>query len=150
MGTFDALSRRWGEDPDFASRGWNEAEVAAAEQRLAVSFPESFRDYLLSACPRDVPEAVDDEVTSWWLLDRIETVAGHYEHPVRNPDLIGREADWVIFADGYMWCWAWAVNCGHGPGRGAVACINGLTDRTVATSFADFVAQYLRDPKSVV
>ncbi len=129
-----------------APRGVGEDQVVALESRLGLSLPDDFRDYLRFWSPPSDTEETDEDVTTWWALDRMATLSEGYEHPVKLPSVQEAANDYLLFADGCFWCWAWALCCGEGPDRGRVVLIDGK-DRFVADSFSDFMRIYLKDPK---
>ena len=134
---------RWlhgGSVPEIAKDA--EARVAALESRYGIRAPNDFRRYLIAA-PRF--ETTDDELTAWWTLDRISSIADEYEHVIANPAIAAEAGAYLFFADYMIWAWAWAVCCSDGPNRGRIAFI-GEPDGFVADSFSEFAERYLRDP----
>ncbi|MET0247795.1 MAG: SMI1/KNR4 family protein [Sphingomonas sp.] len=126
-------------------------EVAGLERRCRVKLPPDFRAYLFHAAP--VEMLYDEHLTGWWPIGRIRTVAqeceGWTEGEVGVPP--AREADaWLVFADGMIWSWAWAICCSDGPDRGRVAVIGGSDEPVVADSFREFVLLALEDSHRIL
>lgn len=134
---------RWlhgGSVPEIAKD--SEARVAALESRYGLRFPDDFRRYLIAA-PRF--ETTDDELTTWWTLDRVRSIPDEYEHALAHPAIAAEAGAYIFFADYMIWAWAWAVCCSDGPNRGRIAFI-GDPEGFVAESFSEFAGRYLRDP----
>jgi hypothetical protein len=116
------------------------SDIAALEQRCGVQLPQDFRDYLLAAAP--AAENMDAEGTKWWPLDQIKSV------PEELNETDQRQAQYLIFADYLVWCYAWAIVCTEDPNHGRVSFIGGR-DGFVADSFAEFVDLYLAADPSI-
>jgi hypothetical protein len=121
--------------------------VAALEKRYGISLPTEFRNYLMCACPQDDP-SWDNELTNWWPIDRIKSIADDYDYSLTLPIIQDRADKFLFFADYSIWCWAWAICCDDGEHRGKVAVI-GDGDRFVAASFDEFVDLYIADPVGI-
>lgn len=124
--------------------------VARLEERYFILIPDDFRRYLLNVAP--LADVVDDEMTTWWSLDRVTSLPDGLAEvsilppkPSGNPDIAAEEDAYLLFADYMIWCWGWAVCCSNGPNRGRVAMI-GDREGFVADSFDEFVRRYLLDP----
>jgi hypothetical protein len=124
--------------------------VAHLEERYGLRIPDDFRHYLLHIAP--LQDAVDDEMTAWWSLDRIRNIPddltemnGEAYQRSTHTEIAAEEGRYLLFADYLVWCWGWAVCCSDGPNRGRVALI-GDPDGFVADSFTEFVERYLLDP----
>jgi hypothetical protein len=134
-------------EPPVATRQPSAAEIDALETRYNIRLPAPFRAYLERACPIEDPPW-DDNLTNWWPLARIRSVAeelpdkalGH--GPIPPPEML------LIFADFMIWCWAWAIDCSPGPGHGKILIV-GDRPRVVSDSFTTFVERYLLDDTSV-
>ena len=130
---------------EIETRHTTPEEIAALEIRYDVVLPEPFRDYLANACPAD--ECFDWELTAWWHLARIKSVADDYEHPLSIAIQPYRDK-LILFADYMIWAWAWAVNCALGPDYGKVALVSGDgREGFIADDFRAFVREYTRDPE---
>lgn len=127
----------------------DESVVAASETCWALKLPIDFRDHLRLACPADVNFPIQEPYTEWWPLSRIKTIGQEYEHAVQNADVMGREHQYLVFADGHLWCWAWAIACTEDEHHGRVVLLNGAGDPFVAPSFTAFVDAWIADPASV-
>jgi hypothetical protein len=127
----------------------DEGALAAFEAGWGLKLPSDFRDYLRFACPADVNFPLQEPYTEWWPLSRIKTISKEYEHPVQNVAVVGREHQYLVFADGYLWCWAWAIACTEDEHHGRVVLLNGAGDPFVAPSFTAFVDAWITDPNSV-
>ncbi len=127
----------------------DESEVVAFEARWGLKLPSDFRDYLRFACPEDVNFILDEPYTDWWPLSRIKTIAEECDHPVQNAAVAGHEHQYLVFADGYLWCWAWAIACTEDDNQGRIVILNGAGDPFVAPSFTAFVDAWIADPMSV-
>ncbi len=144
---YRALADRWGgEAGQRRSRELVAREVAELERRCRVKLPPDFRAYLFHAAP--VEMLYDEHLTGWWPIARVRTVAqeceGWTEDEVGWPP--AREADaWLVFADGMIWSWAWAICCSDGPDRGRVAVIGSSADAVVADSLREFILLALED-----
>jgi hypothetical protein len=88
---------------------------------------------------------MDNNGTDCWPLGRIKTVAEEYPHALRNPTVAANPGKFLFFADYHIWCWAWAVACDKDANHGRVVVVNGVNDRFVADSFAEFVQRYVQD-----
>ena len=117
------------------------------ERKYGIDLPDDFADYLLHSCPED-DFAVDNNMTSWWPLDRIKSIPEEYQHESSDVTIARDAAKFLFFADYAIWCWAWAIACG-GDNRGRVAVISGR-DRFVADSFAQFVDVYIDDCRQLL
>ena len=91
----------------------------------------------------------DNELTNWWPLESLRTVAEGYEDKLGDAVAAYRDK-LVLFADYSIWCWGWAINCAPGADHGKVAVIAGDDhDRFVADSFDCFVSMYVGKDVSV-
>ncbi len=121
-------------------------EVADLERRSRVKLPPDFRAYLLHAAPVD--GLLDDHLNEWWPIAKIRTVAEECRDWSENSfhAEIAEEADrYLVFADGQLWCWAWAICCSPGPNRGRIAVLGGSKNPFVADSFHEFVELAVAD-----
>jgi len=125
----------------------SDEQIADLEHRYGLTLPDAFRAYLRLAAP--VEDAWDASNSSWWSVERINNI------PDECPDDPGAELGWetskyLFFADHSIWCWAWAISCADDETRGNVVVIGGAhNNRVVAQTFADFVANYVKDYASV-
>lgn len=122
------------------------ARIVSLEQHYGITLPATFRSYLLLSAPQNDP-SWDNELTNWWPVDRLKSIADEYEHDIAAEEIRGRANECLFFADCSIWCWAWAICCDNSEHRGKVAVIGGK-DRFVAASFDDFVTRYIADPFS--
>jgi hypothetical protein len=147
---YQKLAQYWATtDAGVVTTAVSEAKVVALEAKYGVQFPPDFREYLRSICPANESDALDHECTDWWSLDRITSVRAECNYPVKNKELWGNEDKYIIFADGYIWCWAWAISCSDDENRGRIAIIGLDDDRFVASSFQEFIDLYIQDYYSV-
>ena len=121
-------------------------EVQALEDRYTLRLPEDFRSYLLYAAPATL--WMDDIGTQWWAARDIKSIAD--ECPEGSPgklnaDIERESAQYLVFADYLMWCYAWAICCSEGHNRGKIALIGGAPDMFVADSFRDFLKLEMGD-----
>lgn len=123
------------------------AEQAAVrlEHTYGINLPEAFRDYLVFSCPLD-DSTVDEDMTNWWSLARVKSITDEYPYTISNAQIATDAATYLFFADGLIWSWAWAIDCGEGENRGRVAVISGDDDHFVADSFSEFVDRYIEEP----
>lgn len=138
---YRALADRWGgEAGQRYSHELVAREVAELERRYRVKLPPDFRAYLLHAAP--VEELFDDHLTAWWPIGRINTVSqvwGEWPEGDRKSPVARETGSWLVFADGMIMAWAWAICCSDGPDRGRVALLSGPDTSVVADEFREFV-----------
>ncbi len=121
----------------------SDAAVTAVESTFGVRLPADFRAYLREGCRAD--EQLDIHGTTWWPLSRIKSLPDDYRHEVKSAE-IAQDADgFLFFADWLIWSLAWAICCRPGDNHGRVAVIDGVQDRFVADSLAEFIDTYIRD-----
>ena len=144
----DLLQAAWQRlEPPVTTRRASAAEIEALETRYGICLPAPFRAYLELACPIEDP-SWDDNLTNWWPLGRIRSVAEELPHsalgrtPIPRPDML------LIFADYMIWCRGWAIDCSPGPGHGKILSLD-ERPHVVALNFTDFVERYLLDDMSV-
>jgi hypothetical protein len=142
---YEKLQRYWTDsDTGISTAAPSEQTVDGLERTYGVKLPDEFRDYLIYSSPADGYSCVDQNMTSWWPLDRIKSIVDEYPHPVHIEGIAREAAKYLFFADYAIWCWAWAIACGDDENRGRVVCISGR-DRFVADGFAQFVDRYVDD-----
>lgn len=137
---------RLASDPAFITPQNAMPEVQALEGRYSLRLPEDFRSYLLYAAPATI--WMDDIGTQWWAAKEIKSIPD--ECPDGSPgklnaDIERESAQYLVFADYLMWCYAWAICCSEGPNRGKIALIGGAPDTFVADSFRDFLKLEMGD-----
>jgi hypothetical protein len=147
---WEKLQRYWAEtDSGVVTGPKTEAQIAALEARYDIVLPEDFREYLLNSCPGERAWCFDDASTDWWPLGRIKVV----EEELEGPKI--KEANrpywrYLFFADGYIWCWAWAICCDRGDADyGRIRVFGREPDRFVAESFAEFVDLHVTEPSEL-
>jgi hypothetical protein len=86
---FEKLQRYWN-DGEVSTAPLGEQAVDSLARKYGVQLPDEFRDYLIHAGPTN-DLAFDQNMTTWWSLDRIKKVVDEYEHPIRNA-VIARDA----------------------------------------------------------
>jgi hypothetical protein len=124
----------------------SDAQIGALERRYGLTIPEDFRHYLSLSCP--VSETFDDDLGTWWPLERIRNIPEEY--PSFLDDTVadgGRK--FLFFLDHSIWCWAWSISCADDDTRGKVFLVVGPGGRFVADSFTEFVERYTTDWISV-
>jgi len=144
---YQKLKRYW----DDTGAGIDTIELAAEqveglEQRYGIRLPSDFREYLLCSCPDG--EVYEEDLTSWWSLDRIRNIPEEYNHEIVDNAIARDAAKYLFFADYSLWCFAWAIACGEDENRGKILIVSGR-DRFVADSFSQFVDRYVADKKQV-
>lgn len=148
MKPHEKLKRHW-LDADVAFQAappaLGEETAVRLERKYRIRPPDAFRDYLVFSCPLDDDSTVDEDMTNWWSLDRIKSITDEYPHPISSAPIANAAAKYLFFADGLIWSWAWAIDCGDDENRGRVAVISG-SDRFVADSFSEFVDRYIEEP----
>lgn len=120
--------------------------VEDLERRYSLRLPEDFRSYLLHAAPTSI--WMDDIGTQWWSATEIKSLPDECPDGAigkTNPDIERESAQYLVFADYLIWCYAWAICCSEGPNRGKVALIGGAPDMFVADSFQEFLRLELID-----
>lgn len=127
-------------------------DVEALERRTGLTLPPTFRDYLTKLSPGT--ENFDDELTNWWPVSRIKTIAEELGDPIYtiyHPEVAAARDQYLVFADYSIWAWAWAISCTRDGNNGRVFVIMGSKDgdKFVAESFEAFVKLYLHDPLSL-
>ena len=133
--------------PPIVTRKASTAEIEALEARYGIRLPSPFRAYLEQICPVDDP-SWDDNLTNWWPLGRIRSVAEELPDKALGNGPIPPPETLLVFADYMIWCWGWAIDCSPGPGHGKILVV-GDRPRVVAQDFTDFVERYLTDDDSV-
>ena len=147
MKAYVRLTRHWAQTAaEMTTIRQDEASLAQLEARYGITLPEEFRDYLSCASPKD--EFCVDQFTAWWPIERIRSIPQECGD-IENPAVAANAGNYLFFADFAVWCYAWAINCGHDEHRGRVVVIGSSDDRFVADSFGAFVDQYIEDPFSV-
>lgn len=147
MKAYARLTRHWAQTgAEMTTICQDEEALAQLEARYGIALPEAFRDYLRCACPRD--GFCMDQATTWWPLERIKSLPQECGD-IENPAVAANAGNYLFFADFAVWCFAWAINCGHDEHRGKVVVIGSSGDRFVADSFGAFVDRYIEDPRSV-
>jgi hypothetical protein len=111
--------------------------------KYGVRLPDEFRDYLIHSSPAN-DFGRDQNMITWWSLDRVKSIPDGYQHPIRNEMIARNAAKYLFFADYLIWSSAWAIACGDDENWGRIAVISG-NDRFVADSFAQFVDHYIDD-----
>jgi hypothetical protein len=125
-----------------------EQRIAELERRYNIGLPDDFRQYLRLSSP--VGEAMDNEMVTWWSIDRIKNIPDEYPYELGTM-ITNAGREYLFFADYCIWCWAWAISCANDETTGKVALIAGPSyDKFVADNFTDFVRQYVSDPKSAI
>ena len=125
------------------------ADLVEFEARYSLKLPGDFREYLL-ACAPAAENWEDHRLTNWWPLRRMQRLPDEYRHELGNPAVAAEPASYLVFADGYIWCWAWAINCRPGGRFGWVAVIGTPGDRFVASSFSEFVDKFIMEDDRVI
>lgn len=126
------------------------AEVASLAAHYGVRLPGDFRDYLIHACSTlDGGGIMDEFGNAWWGLERIRSLVEECGEQEANDVLAGASAaKALLFADTLIWCTAWGVCCEEGPDFGRVFLVSS-GKRFVADSFAEFVARYVEDDRTL-
>lgn len=132
--------RRWFEQEDISIAPATADQIADLERRCDVALPDSFRTYLSTLAPAE--ENWDAEMGNWWPIERIRTVPQEVDWGE------AAHAQYLVFADYSIWCWAWAIACTDDANRGRIIVL-GAGEKFVADSFDAFVDKYLTDNISV-
>jgi hypothetical protein len=143
------LQQRWAQTKaGISTEAIPEQRIAELERRYNIGLPDDFRQYLRLSSP--VGGATDNEMVTWWNIDRIKNIPDEYPHEL-GPVITNNGREYLFFADYSIWCWAWAISCANDETRGKVALIAGPSyDKFVADNFTGFVRRCLADPKSAI
>jgi hypothetical protein len=141
------LAAYWRSQGVEPAGGASLVEIEAFEWARGVRLPPDVRAYFATLNgTRD--DAMDQELISFWSLDRVRSAAAELEHqePV-SPEA----SEFFCFADYSIWCHAYAVRLSaDGTAPTEVAVVNDGRDLIpVASSFSAFLRAYLSDARRV-
>ncbi|MEM6584584.1 MAG: SMI1/KNR4 family protein [Pseudomonadota bacterium] len=144
------LIKWWSSGEDLPAKAdIDESFIQGLENRMSISLPKDFRDYLLHAAPKE--DHWDEAQVTWWSPSRLNRLAEEYEHPISDAKVYKASNHYLVFADYSIWCWAWAICCDNSGNRGQVVVIaGGQADKIVADSFTQFVALFASNPDFAV
>jgi hypothetical protein len=123
-------------------------DILRFERESDLRLPADFRQYLLEVNGmnfREWPQFQDNDGFYFWPLEVIEDHRANLTpvqvHYLGGP---GVAATRVVFADYFQWSWAFAVESGPAPARGAVWMVGaGDAPVRISDSFLGFVDVYI-------
>jgi hypothetical protein len=125
--------------------GATDAEIAAFERTHLVRLPEDLTGYLAAVDGME-PDETDEEVTSFWGLDRIRPAVEVYPRDVACRSLSDARRYFVL-CDVLIDSFWYAIRLGPRPGEPNPVVQWGCeVNRPVAASFTEFAEAYLADP----
>jgi hypothetical protein len=144
-----SLRQRWSAQGIAHDQPATEADVLAFEERYGVVLPPDLRAYFttLNGTAVGANGMQDEHLLGFWHLDEVRTFA----ELARGADSPGEALHTFAIADHSIWVYGFGIQlCANPATATPVVADIAMPYRTVARSFTDFLAAYLRDDQDVI
>jgi cell wall assembly regulator SMI1 len=140
MSIYQLLRARWLDAGIAVNEGVTQAALDRFEESRHASLPSGFKEYLLTI--NGMTEGQTDEnLVSFLSLETIDQETNFKE-------ISGNRRD-MIFAEFSLYCHWYILRTSTSGDPAVVVVTNGDQEKQIATSFEDFVNQYLSSPVRV-